>query len=1142
MSHPAKKTASMVIALLSTLPLHPEKSPGPEDRILARLNTDKGVIVLELDYRRAPLTTAHFIGLAEGTIDNGVFPPGRPFFNGTKFHRVVPGHVIQAGRPDRQGAEGPDYSIPNEIVPGLVHDRAGVLGMANAGPHTNGSQFYITLDERSYLDGNYTVFGRVVEGLEAVYRIVQGDAISSVDIVRSGPGAAAFRSDRRAFVRLLEDARRRVREEARLRDRREAALIASSWPEALLMPSGARHKILAPGRGAHPAPTDRLRVIYTGRTLSGQAFYSTADEGRPSDAPPAQPFVYVPGRNTLTPALASALASMETGEKRLVIAPAGLAYGDRAFYGRERRGEKRFVIPPGTALVYEVTLLDSLRPDYDLEPVPFTRVSFTDRFWAGRLETNRRLTIPYAIRQCEETGRIRNFETAAALLAGSSPERIFHSRYPFDDSDVYKILEGAAYALKTHPDPGLEKKVDALVSVIAAAQEPDGYLYTARTIFQQNPFVLWVETPERWTDLRWGHELYNAGHLYEAAAAHFQATGKRALLDVALKNADLVASVFGPGKRRGLPGHQEIEIGLVKLYRLTGNKTYLDLARYFVEERGRTRGRESFGEYAQDHKPLTEQTEPVGHAVRAAYYYAGAADIAALTDAGPAAREALETLWRNAVSKKMYITGGIGAAGSIEGFGPDHHLPNATAYCETCASIAMALWSQRMFLLTGAPEYLDVVERLLFNGILSGIGLEGDRFFYPNPLASFGQHRRSPWFACACCPSNVARFIPSLPGFVYARKGSILYVNLFADSRASVTMDDGLEIQVVQNTGYPWDGRVQIRLEPVRQAAFTVAVRIPGWARLQPLPGGLYAYADGPKPTVNLKVNGRTVAVDPGQGWAFLERAWTGGDLIELELPMPVRRVGADERVRENLGRVALERGPIVYCAEGADNSGYVSNLVLPDGSILEPQTRDDLLGGVVVLRGRASALRIDEDGRSLVASPQDFMAVPYYAWAHRSPGEMAVWLARDPSAARPLPRPSKASAAKATASGGREAWPLNDRRDPASSGDTAYPFVHWRPEKGTREWAQYEFPSPVIVSGVEVYWYEGGDCRLPDSWRVLYLKGKAWKPVSDASESGTERDRFNIRTFQPVRTAALRLEFRSREGFSAGIHEWRVR
>ncbi len=1135
--------ASSVSGLLFfavTLAVCGQPSGSGEDRILARLLTTKGPIVLELDYERAPLTTANFVGLAEGTIENGVVPLGRPFYDGTVFHRVVPDHVIQAGKPLGTTADGPDYTIPNEISADLRHDRPGILGMANSGPHTNGSQFYITLAERSYLDGDYTVFGRVVEGLDVVMSIAQGDVIRTVEIIRTGPKARAFPADTASFVDLLEKTRRSVLEAEQAKTKAEEALIAT-----VRRPNGLRLQVLIPGDGNLPKKGDRMKVVYTGLTLSGKRFFSAPEDGRPSSSPPAQTFLHVLGKPAPTPALTSVLASMTKGEKRLVIAPPAMAYGSRGFYGRERPGEKRFVISPGTTLVYEVEVSDIAPPDFALHPVSFDRVTLTDRLWAKRLDTNRRVTIPYALRMCEETGRLENFRTAAKVYSGLPVERIFHSRYPFDDSDVYKIIEGASLSLKSHPDPELDRRLDEIISTIAAAQEADGYLYTARTIFPRNPYALWVDTPERWSNLRWGHELYNAGHLYEAAAAHFQATGKRTLLDVALKNADLVVSVFGPGKRRGLPGHEEIEIGLVKLFRLTGKKDYLDLARYFIEERGRTEGRESFGEYAQDHKPLLEQTEPVGHAVRAAYFFAGAADVTALDGDAPDFQSALETLWRNAVSKKMYLTGGIGAVGQIEGFGPDYHLPNATAYAETCASIAMALWSHRMFLLTGSSDYCDVLERLLYNGILSGIGLTGDRFFYANPLASFGQHERSSWFSCACCPSNLTRFLPSIPGFVYARRDSTIFVTLYADSRADIELENGETIEIVQRTDYPWGGTVRIFVEPRRAADFSVAVRIPGWARGRPIPGDLYTYTDGIRTETRLSVNGRPVPVSADQGWLTLRRTWVKGDLIEIEFPMPVRRVTAHEAVRENTGRVALERGPLVYCAEAADNSGRVSNLVLPADRPLGIEVREDLLGGVNVLKGEASAYRTSKDRRTISSASQPFLAVPYHVWAHRGRGEMAVWLAAVQASAVPLPARTLASSAVPTASAARPAGALNDLYEPKAPDDRTYPVLDWRPNKGTKEWVQYTFPAPVRISGVEVLWFdegESGECRPPSSWRILYKDGTLWKTVTVEPGGKSESGAASSLSFVPVTTAELRLEFQCRKGSSAGIHEWRLR
>lgn len=645
--------------------------------------------------------------------------------------------------------------------------------------------------------------------------------------------------------------------------------------------------------------------------------------------------------------------------------------------------------------------------DYPFKPVPFTEVQITDNFWLPRLETNRQVTIPYAFRQAEETGRIKNFEIAGGLAEGG-----FCTTYPFDDSDVYKIIEGAFYSLKVHPDPELDKHLNALIAKIGAAQEEDGYLYTARTIFPNPPRVRWVDTEERWANMYLGHELYNAGHMYEAAVAHFRATGKRTLLNIALKNADLIVGVFGPGKKTAVPGHQEIEIGLVKLYRITGDKKYLDLAKFFLDERGHAHYRELYGEYSQDHMPVAEQKEPVGHAVRAAYMYSAMTDVAALTG-DISYRKALDALWENVVSKKMYVTGGIGSRSGGESFGEDYELPNATAYCETCASIANAFWNHRMFLLYGDAKYIDVLERVLYNGIISGIALTGDLFFYSNPLESHGQHKRSPWFTCACCPSNVSRFVPSIPGYVYATRGNDIYINLFVDSRA-IIQTPYLSVTIRQKTGYPWDGKVAITVDPDKQKNFTLFVRIPGWARNQPVPSDLYRFIISSDDKVTLKVNGEEVPSELEKGFAVVGRTWQSGDIVELDLPMPIRRVWSHQKVAENNGKIALQRGPIVYCAEGVDNQGFVSNLVLEDDVSLESEMREDLLKGITVIKGEITALKEAIESQPPEKIKQSFLAIPYYAWAHRGQGEMAVWLSREEGKVRALPLPTIASSSQA--------------------------------------------------------------------------------------------------------------------------------
>jgi len=774
--------------------------------------------------------------------------------------------------------------------------------------------------------------------------------------------------------------------------------------------------------------------------------------------------------------------------------------------------------------------------DYPYTAVSLTAVKLTDSFWAPRLETNRTVTIPFALEQSESTGRIKNFEIAGGAAQGS-----FCSKYPFDDSDVYKVIEGAAYSLMVHPDPQLETKIDEIIAKIAAAQEEDGYLYTARTIDPANPPVDWVGK-ERWSNLYMSHELYNLGHLYEAAVAYNKATGKKNLLGVALKSANLIDGVFGPGKKHGTSGHQEVEIGLVKLYRLTGKKKYLNLAKYFLDERGNSKDRKLYGEYSQDHKPVVEQAEAVGHAVRAMYMYSGMADVAALT--GDAAYvQALDKIWDDVANKKMYVTGGIGAAGGIEGFGPAYELPNAAAYCETCASIGHVLWNWRMFLLKGDSRYIDILERTLYNGFLSGVGLSGDLFFYPNPLESFGQYHRSPWFNCACCPSNIVRFVPEIPGFIYATQNDSLFLNLFVGSESSLTLG-AQKVRVEQQTRYPWDGTVKIVVHPESPAEFGLNVRIPGWALERPASGDLYQYMEHESGAVTIYINGEAVTPEVVQGYARLRRAWKDGDTVEVNFPMPIRRVLANAAVRDDIGKTALERGPIVYCAEWPDNGGQVTHLVLPDDAPLAAERRDDLLNGVTIIKGEATVLFAGRQAGQVDRRKQEFIAIPYYAWAHRGDGEMTVWLPREESLARPVPLPSIASASTASASGEKPAAAINDQWDPANSNDHAHPYLHWWPNKGTQEWVQYEFGRPATVSAVEVYWFDDtgqGECRVPASWQLFYRQGQTWVPVKAVDPYGEEKDMFNRVKFRPVSTNALRLEVQCQRDWSAGIHEWKV-
>jgi DUF1680 family protein len=637
--------------------------------------------------------------------------------------------------------------------------------------------------------------------------------------------------------------------------------------------------------------------------------------------------------------------------------------------------------------------------DYPYKPVPFTAVHLNDVFWAPRMETNRTVTIPYAFGKCEETGRMNNFKRAAAVLRGEDISDRKAPGFPFDDTDPYKVLEGASFSLAVQPDPKMSAYLDDLIALFASAQEPDGYLYTTRTIDPQHPHK-WSGT-QRWVNEQdLSHELYNAGHLFEAAAAHYQATGKTNLLNIALKEADLLCKTFGPATNQVhfWPGHEIVEMGLAKLYRITGDRRYLDLAKYFLDVRGSRHGGD---DYHQSRIRPVDQAEAIGHAVRAGYLYSGMADVAALTGDENYVR-AIDTIWGNCVGKKLYITGGIGARPDGEAFGRNYELPNLTAYNETCAAVANDYWNERLFLLHGDAKYVDVLERTLYNGLLSGVSLDGTKFFYPNPLESSGDYERSPWFGCACCPGNITRFMPSIPGYFYAQQGNTLYVNLFAGGIADIKLDNGRAIKITQETKYPWDGTVKMTVAPDKKSRFAIAVRIPGWARNEVAPGGLYKFLDAAtNEPVTIKVNGKPVKIELTNGYAILNRTWKSGDVIELNLPMPVRRVVASENVRADAGRVALQRGPIVFCAEWPDNpNGKVRNLILPDDQTLTTTFEPALLNGVEIIKGRAFSVFKNADG-SIVKAEQDFKAIPYFAWANRGRGEMAVWIADSETSVR---------------------------------------------------------------------------------------------------------------------------------------------
>ncbi|MHB8972099.1 MAG: glycoside hydrolase family 127 protein [Pirellulaceae bacterium] len=761
-----------------------------------------------------------------------------------------------------------------------------------------------------------------------------------------------------------------------------------------------------------------------------------------------------------------------------------------------------------------------------LKAVPFTAVKVRDEFWAPRLQTNREKSLPHNFKWCEETGRFSNFSKAAGLMEGQ-----FEGIY-FNDSDVYKVLEGASYSLADHPDPVLERMTDEVIAKIAAAQRPSGYLNTYYTL---------VEPGKEWTECGVKHELYCAGHLIEAAVAHFRATGKRTLLDVAIKYANYIDGLFGPGKRVDVPGHEEIELALVKLYEVTREPRYLALSQFFLNARGNPAGRPKlYGDYCQDHCPVADQREIVGHAVRAMYLYSGVSDVAGYTGDAKFIT-AMNSLWDDVVGHKMYITGGVGARHEGEAFGNPYELPNESAYCETCAAIGLALWAHRLNLLHGDAQFADVLERVVYNGVLSGIGMDGEHFFYVNPLAADGNHHRQPFYPCACCPTNVVRFLPSLPGYVYATGRDGIFVNLYVAGDGEIEFQD-TTVALRQETQYPWDGKVTLTINPQTERSFALHLRIPQWCA-----------------TADLKVNGVPAEARPNEkGYAVLNRSWKAGDQVELRLPMEVQRIEAHPQVTADAGRVAIQRGPLVYCFEAVDNGDRARNIVLDREPKFEIQQQADQLGGVTFIHAQARG-------------GQRVTAIPYYAWDHRAPGSMCVWVRQDgksrepavvddpswkdklyrvldPTMLGPSQPPELSDLLTPSAS---HCWTrdtlaaLVDGREPKSSHDESIPRFTWWDHCGTSEWVQYDTELPVTVSVVQVYWFDdqpgGGGCRIPQSWKLLYRQGDAWTEVSHPSEYGTAKDTENRTTFDEVKTTGLRIVVELQPGVSGGILEWKV-
>ena len=772
--------------------------------------------------------------------------------------------------------------------------------------------------------------------------------------------------------------------------------------------------------------------------------------------------------------------------------------------------------------------------------VPFTNVHLSDNFWLPRIEINRTVSIPSAFRECEKSGRFDNFAIAGGLKEGEH-----RGDFSFDDTDPYKVIEGASYSLAVHYDKQLDHYLDSVIAIIASAQEDDGYLTTCVTNKCYRLSGWWGRS--KWEKIN-SHELYNSGHLIESAIAHYRATGKRSFLNVAIKNADLVCKTFGPneGQIHRPGGHPIIEMALCKLYKVTGNKKYLDGARYFVEETGRCTDGHHPSEYSQDHKPILQQDEIVGHAVRAGYLFSGVADVAALTN-DKAYSEALQRIWNNMSSKKLFITGGIGSRAQGEGFGPNYELNNHTAYCETCAAIANVYWNHRMFLATGESKYIDVCERALYNNVLSGVSLSGDLFFYDNPLESDGEHGRQRWFGCACCPGNVTRFVASVPNYIYAAQGKDIYVNLYAQGKANI---GGVELE--QTTDYPWDGKVRIRLNK-GGGKFSIKLRIPGWLKKHPFGNNLYTYLDAAK-SADISVNGVKVGHD-NPDYVSIDRKWKKGDVIEINFPMEVRRVQANDNAEDDRGKVALERGPVVFCLEGKDQpDNTVFDKYILDSTPIQSHFEKDLLNGVVVLEGNAKELQRNGEVKDV-----RFRAIPYSTWNNRGGDQMEVWIANTPVKAVATPLPTIASRAQTFSNRGpiqndapetapTDSWAggVNDQWEPKRSSDTSKPYHYWWLKRGTTESISYKFKEAEEVSNVQVYWLDfdhyDGDFRVPESWTLYYETADgSWTEVEDHSPFTVKKDCYNSIDFKPVKTKGLKIVAKLQKGQSGGVLEWKV-
>ena len=787
------------------------------------------------------------------------------------------------------------------------------------------------------------------------------------------------------------------------------------------------------------------------------------------------------------------------------------------------------------ALFFSISRARKPMKQLPLEPVPIQQVHIEDSFWSPKLKVWRDVTIADCLAKFEKDGAISNFDRVAKGLGGE------HGGPPWYDGLIYEMITGVSDFLAAEPDPNLEARLDGYIDRIsaAAAKDPDGYLNTYTTM---------KEPDHRWGlnggNDRWQHDLYNAGALVEAGVHYYRATGKTKLLAVAARMANLMVATMGPlPKKNVIPGHALAEKSFVDMYELfqknpqlkaqistsVDEGNYLRLAEFWIDARGHHEGRTNFGAYDQDEIPVLKQETIEGHAVRAVLLCGGL--IAAGRSAEkPEYLDVAKRLWDNMVSRRMYLTGGVGAMPDDEKFGPDYFLPN-DGYAETCASVGAAFFHEQMNLQYADAKYADEMERALYNGVLSGVSYSGNRYFYENPLASGKNRARWEWHGCPCCPPMFLKAMGALPGLIYAQGKGSLYANLYVGSQAHVAVE-GTEVSLKQVTNYPWDGRVQISADPVHPIKFALHLRIPAWCKHP-----------------EIRVNGREVRkLSEDRGYAVVERLWEKGDQLDLALPMSIERVHADPRVEADKGRVALRRGPLVYCLEGIDNHDSLGSLVIAPGSSVKQQFEKGLFGGATVIRGKAERVESGDAAGQKKVTLDEFLAIPYYLNANRAHSEMAVWMAETLNLAKPSLPLSLASGAHATASHCNPTDTLdslNDRMAPSASDDQTVPRFTWWDHRGTAEWVQYDFERPTQVSSVGTYWWDErrihANCRVPQSWRVLCKVGSEWVSVDGNSQFRTDMDKFNIVNFKPMVTTAIRIEVQLQPGWSGGLLKWVV-